>query len=236
MSNWVVPFRGREHSTAIRLNFLWNKDNVYIMDNHRASLWCWMQHMKKDEMYNFFHIDRHTDALYSEKDQNCLNGRDIRDMDISEYLETGYEGDFFSTVPLFRWDNYIGLFHKNYQQQIANWCFATHNRGEMPEGLNPVQFHPWHFAGQQVYGRGQWIVNIDLDYFVYKRGMNDFEPMFTDKFLDDFFAPIANFLESGNIKVLTLCLSPECCGNWEAAETLCSKACSILGIDFSLPL
>ena len=237
MSNWIVPFKGREHSTAIRLNFLWNEGPVYIMDNHRAALWCWLQKMEKGTTYNFFHIDRHTDALYSEKDQTCLaeSGKDIAKMSIDEYQEIGYEGDFFSTVPLFRWDNYIGLFHKNYADLIANWCFATHGRGEMPEGLNAVQFHPWHFAGQQVYGRGKWIMNIDLDYLVYKKGVGVFEPMFSDAYLDDFFAPMADYLQQGNIEVLTLCLSPECCGSWETAEKLCAKACTVLGVDFSLP-
>jgi len=35
------------------------------MDNHRAAMWCWFQHISTDRKYNLFHIDKHTDTLNS---------------------------------------------------------------------------------------------------------------------------------------------------------------------------
>ena len=45
------------------LKFLWKSDNapIYIMDNHLAAAWCWMQECITDEKYNFMHIDQHSD-------------------------------------------------------------------------------------------------------------------------------------------------------------------------------
>lgn len=36
--------------------FLWQGDNVFVMDNHKSALWCWMQMCSPDEKYNFMHI------------------------------------------------------------------------------------------------------------------------------------------------------------------------------------
>ena len=48
MSEWLVPFKGRNRSLSFDQNFLWRKDNIFIMDNHRAALWCWLQHMSPE--------------------------------------------------------------------------------------------------------------------------------------------------------------------------------------------
>ena len=42
---WLVPFKGRNTSGIYEQNFLWRDGAVYVMDNHRAALWCWIQHL-----------------------------------------------------------------------------------------------------------------------------------------------------------------------------------------------
>lgn len=42
---WLVPFKGRCYSGHYEQNFLWRHGNVYVMDNHRTALWCWLQHV-----------------------------------------------------------------------------------------------------------------------------------------------------------------------------------------------
>jgi hypothetical protein len=46
------------------LHFVWKDDRspVYIMDNHRGALWCWINCVPRDERYSFFHLDYHWDA------------------------------------------------------------------------------------------------------------------------------------------------------------------------------
>ena len=53
----------RRNSYDTHLNFLWKADGLplYIMDNHLAAAWCWMQECSSEESYQFFHIDRHND-------------------------------------------------------------------------------------------------------------------------------------------------------------------------------
>ena len=43
--------------------FLWQSEKVFVMDNHMAALWGWLQVCNPQEKYNFMHIDRHYDML-----------------------------------------------------------------------------------------------------------------------------------------------------------------------------
>lgn len=62
MSEWLVPFARRNASGAYNQNFLWRDGNTYVMDNHRAALWCWLQHITPGERLSLLHIDCHTDT------------------------------------------------------------------------------------------------------------------------------------------------------------------------------
>lgn len=50
-------------SGVSNLNFLYKEDNIYIMDNHLAAGWCWLQELQPKTSYNFFHLDRHADLI-----------------------------------------------------------------------------------------------------------------------------------------------------------------------------
>ena len=112
-SNWLIPFKGRNHSGAYTQNFLWQQDSIYIMDNHRAALWCWLQHIKKDEKYSLFHIDRHYDTLNSRMKEWLGVLPDLTKLSINEYLELKYlcEG---TEANIIRYDNYLSIFLKKY--------------------------------------------------------------------------------------------------------------------------
>ena len=246
MSDWIIPFEGRGHSTAVKQNFLWNDGNVYVMDNHRAALWCWLRHLTPGEPVGLCHIDRHTDALLAEKDAAALAGllaahpedsplAALAELDAKAYLAAGYEGEFFTTVPLFRWDNYIGLFLHALPEAVAAVAFATHGRGAVPAGWEVTELAPWHLPAAGFLGRGRWLVNLDLDYFFYKMAPGDYRSMFGPSYLRDTLLPIRRALESGTAAALTISLSPECCGGWKPAEALCAEICEILGLDFRLP-
>ena len=66
---WIVPFKGRNHSGSVEQNFLCRAGNVYVMDNHRAALWCWLQELDLTAPHSLIHIDRHPDALQSRLDE-----------------------------------------------------------------------------------------------------------------------------------------------------------------------
>ena len=59
---WLIEPFERGHSGTFDCNLLWQSENVYVMDNHRLALWCWMQHIE-EEQYDIVHIDEHYDCL-----------------------------------------------------------------------------------------------------------------------------------------------------------------------------
>jgi len=56
---WLVDFKGRKSSGVYNQNFLWRSGSVYVMDNHRAAMWCWLQHVDPNHPHAILHIDRH---------------------------------------------------------------------------------------------------------------------------------------------------------------------------------
>ena len=109
MGEWIIPFEGRNYSGTYKQNFLFKKDNLYIMDNHRAALWCWMQHLNDKQEINLFHIDCHCDTLYSRMDEWLKIYPNVKKQTIEEYLQFSYDIDGVY-CHLFRWDNYLSIF------------------------------------------------------------------------------------------------------------------------------
>ena len=59
--------------------------------------------------------------------------------------------------------------------------------------------------------------------------------MFSETYIEDVFKAIKQGIGNKRFAVVTVCLSPECCGGWEPAEQLCAKLFDTLKIDFRLP-
>ena len=85
-TEFLLPFAGRNHSGATNQNLLCKAGNVYIMDNHRAAMWCWLQEVPEDGVVGLFHIDEHYDTLYSRIDEWKASLPALRGLRIGEYL------------------------------------------------------------------------------------------------------------------------------------------------------
>lgn len=61
---WLKETSGNiydKESGTHSLNFLGQDRNIYVMDNHLAAGWCWLNSLNPNEQYNFFHVDQHQD-------------------------------------------------------------------------------------------------------------------------------------------------------------------------------
>jgi virulence-associated protein VapD len=135
---WLVPLKGRSASGVYNQNFLWRDGTVYVMDNHRAAMWCWLQDVDPSHAHSLFHMDRHYDCLPSpEWLENCPE--DIRQLSIDEYLNFDYAFDDFGRerrIRLFRWDNYLSIYLARYRNSIDPLVMYTHNDGAPPAQLS----------------------------------------------------------------------------------------------------
>lgn len=216
MENFLIPLLNRGESGPSQDNVLWQNKNIYVMDNHRLALWCWFQEMQKGKRYNLLHIDAHPDLS-----ESALSGfdSDLWTITLDDY-RCVWQKEI--NLPLFRWDNYIEIFLKKYPELIGKTVSATHHLGskkELSEDIKDydlVKFANGLFSEAKYINDLPWIVNLDLDYF-FSAAPEKLE-LFSQGFVKSLAKSIKQGLENGMIQVLTVSLSPECCGSWEKAE------------------
>lgn len=243
---WHIPLLHRGVSGHCTQNFLWQNGPVYIMDNHRAAWWCWLQqHLVPSQPINLFHIDRHTDTLTSNLPswKKSLPPQ-MRDVSLQDYLNYRSQLNGSEGVTI-RWDNYLSLFFEYEQANLGSIFFATHGEGDAPNLPTGSwrDISPWELPANfdfHVSRGNNWIVNVDLDYFFCDMDDGSCQRFLARDYVQALFLGIKKHLANGRIKVLTICLTPDengFSGGWASAETLCSEICQHLGIqDFQLPL
>lgn len=221
------------------LVFLWKSDNVYVMDNHLAAAWCWMQECDAETRYNFMHIDRHNDLGTNTPFDVYRYIKDYQHLSIDEYTGLSWTNDGNGIqVKAFLWDNYIAqcayLFPKWFQDVAFSTRTPFLGRREREKLLGTEIYslsatELLHYIDNDIHvdedaeqlnesvGRPslKWIVNLDLDYFFEKVDNHDNIQIMSD----DYIRLLARKLRFviNRIQVLTIALSPECCGGWENA-------------------
>ncbi len=222
---FLIPLIDRGLSTSSRDNVLLRtggpKENIYIMDNHRLALWCWFQKIEKNKRYNLIHIDAHPDMSESAlKDFS----HDLWNLSLTDYQKIWQKN---INEPLFRWDNYLEVFLQKYPECVGATYSATHHLGSAKslsidvESFNLPKMLKTILSGESYINEFNFIVNLDLDYF-FSAAPQKLQ-LFSDEYIESITQSIALGLESGIIEILTISLSPECCGSWEKAEAMLSK-------------
>lgn len=234
---WLVPFKGRSHSGPYNQNFLWKSDSVYVMDNHRAALWCWNNEIDLSNKHSLLHVDQHTDTLQSQLDV-WLKHLPPCTASIEDYLAKTYVS-VGTKCPVIRWDNYLSIYFSKFNSSIDNCFFATHHDGDEPNFDRVHQVDMWNLPnvmGGCFYENSPWIVNIDLDYFYFETD-SEIAPIVSDKYLEICFESLRKAIDNKLVAVTTICLTPDepFTPGWEQSEKLASRILDILGKKFELP-
>ncbi|MCW9608829.1 peptide arginase family protein [Klebsiella oxytoca] len=239
--NWLIPLTKKGSSGAYNLNFLIQDKDIYISDNHRIALWCWMQKLKPGNDIALFHIDRHYDTLplhtpYKNAFPGVFNLKSHQ-----EYLELKTLV-YREETPLIRWDNYLSFFISDdtIKNNIESIYFATHKDGAYPD--NPfehcfTEVEPYELLedlDSAIDNHKKIIINIDLDYFFTNKSEKAYFQFLDDEYITELFKIVKTGINKNKITCLTICLSPECCGGWSNSEHILDIAKKELGIDFTL--
>jgi hypothetical protein len=240
MGDWLIPFRGRNYSGTYSVNFLWRYQGVYIMDNHRAALWCWLQHVDPLQPVSLLHVDRHYDTLYSRMGDWLSVLPDLTGITIDEYLGLQSVPIAGTTHPLFRWDNFVSIFLEKWGHNLKHCCFATHGEGDKPRHPRFSEYDVWELPENLPYlfansAKAPWICDIDLDYFFYSARASEYRLLLSREYLHQIISTVREAYGRGDVKVVTISLSPEWCGGWLQSEQLCDVVCDLLGVPFQLP-
>jgi hypothetical protein len=225
--SWPLPLTRKGPSARTQCNFLWNQDNIYIMDNHRLALWCWLQHLNESSSYSLFHIDAHYDT--DPKLLGLINESEItalKSVTLAQYM------DFkISKEHLIEWDNYLPLLEKLYPKTKDLFISSTHHiglKGNFDKELEIYELY--RYLDDQLISKKNWLFNIDFDYFFAR----DYKatPLMDKDYITKIFSTIKLAYDEGRILCLTAALSPECCGSWENAEMILKPFCEVFEIDY----
>jgi hypothetical protein len=80
----------------------------------------------------------------------------------------------------------------------------------------------------------KWIINLDIDYFFCEIGERKGIQLLSNEYITEFACILKNALQRNRIIGLTIALSPECCGGWKNAESICSIITDKIGLNFKL--
>lgn len=233
---WVVPFKGRNHSGPVNQNFLCKSGNVFVMDNHRAALWCWLQEVDLGAPHSLIHIDRHYDALQSRLDE-WMKHLPIWSSGIDEYLGKAYQSEA-GQCPVVRWDNYLSIYLESFARSLKKFYCLTHGDGDKPNYKYPLHEPaselPENLSSWLSEQEAPWIVNIDLDYFYCQFGSGH-RRMLSDDYIDAVAEGLKDAMDRGAIGVLTLCLTPDSfTPGWADTEALAARLLKGLDLTFQL--
>ena len=237
-ANFIFPFRGRNKSGIYEQNLLWKSGSVYVMDNHRAALWCWLQELDLNQPHSLFHIDQHNDCLQS-KLCEWVKNLPSWSSSVHHYLDHSYNAEDGEALVI-RSDNYLSIYLHEFGRNLSACCFATHSCGDPPNHDAVIEVAcsdlPSELNCRLNDSAAPWIVNVDLDYFF---GGSDEDPriIVSDDFLCKTFLCLRQGMEAGAVAVTTICLTPDSpyTPGWDESERLATKILKILGIDFQLP-
>ncbi|PCE64144.1 peptide arginase family protein [Sediminicola luteus] len=219
------------------VNFLYNVGNIYIMDNHLAAGWSWLQEVDGEIPHNYLHIDRHYDLLGFKKTiqtQVIDKGINLHELSFQEYLELRQLGNNGDQFQMFRWDNYILNLSYAYPNLFQNTFFATHDEGNredyfINEDLDFLRLLSDVDSLIDQYGDQGWILNLDIDYFYSNIGEVNIQ-VIDDEYIIQLVLKIRKVIDK--LTVFTICLSPECCGGWQNSIKKTEIICDVLDLDF----
>lgn len=238
MGTLILPFKGRNISGAYNQNLLWQDGSVYVMDNHRAAMWCWLRHVDPDQPHSIMHIDRHYDTLYSQMDTWLKALPSLQGLSIQQYLDVPYKGLCMDEIPIIRWDNYLSIYLELFAANIAVLKSITHHDGDVPRFQKLMKAELWELPANFKYWiryyQTPWILNIDLDVFFCDGEDATAVRLVDDSFITDLARDIRKMRDEGRIGVITICLTPDdnLTGGWEETLRLAKLMCHEIGVNF----
>jgi len=211
-------------SESHQLNLLWQQERVWVMDNHRAAMWCWFQALDRSKKYHYLHIDAHYDALAGAVKDFRECQIHLSDITLDHYLKLTSSAGKQSLI---RWDNYHPILFECYSDMIEKAYFCTHHMGrngcaeyiktwESSDLIREINRHETDGSN--------WILNIDIDFF-FTVGDPKLD-LFSEEYVAEFSKWVQKKKEQGAI--ITFALSPECSGGWERAIAFLQKHFSFL--------
>lgn len=211
--------------------FVWNKEKIYIMDNHRAALWCWLNEIKKNPKIKLkiLHIDNHLDMSPKGLHCKCATNVNFDKLELDDYLKSQHNCEQYGNIEIFSYENFLRFFVQTYPGNINPLdVFVTQHHWEIKPNIDPAMTQNLEkYLGKvevstdcsQAAKRlhigdlislfendhfSNWIVDLDFDYF-YNEETNKLNIKLAEKVI----LHIKEWYDKNRIIALTVAWSPE---------------------------
>lgn len=212
--------------------FVCNEDSIYIMDNHRAALWCWLQEITTDKnnKFNLLHIDNHLDMTPKGLDCCFSSKYALKKTSIKQYLIMRHSCKEYGTIPIFSYDNFLRFFLQSFSNIVnVEKAYVTlpysNNKPTAKKNKIDKNFKKtfgFDKTDDDCYSRAKrlykndllnllkqdskekWIIDLDLDYF-YSENTHSLNT----ELAKEIFTLIKNWYNKKKIVIVTVAWSPE---------------------------
>jgi len=222
------------------IGFIYQSGKIYLMDNHMAAAWCWLNELDIKKEYNFFHVDRHYDLLNNSSEKYLRSLSIEKPLNLQQFVDLEVEKTCEAcNKQLFRFDNYIMNMIGLYPNMFKRLIFATHRDGSTPPDLEieyypEIQSLPIELAYQiNEYDDRNWILNLDVDYFFTDKTSTSYMQFLDEEYIDAVCDQI--LLVYDKIDVITIAMSPYFCDGWKNAKRILERIAVKLNFDVELP-
>ena len=234
----VIVSKGRNKSHDVNLNFLAKTKNIYLMDNHLAAFWCWSKELNSLKEYTLTHIDRHDDlsGVFVKEAFHLYKTIDFANISINSLLDLK-----INNHQMLRWDNFIEMFNAFNPFTFNHFEFVT------PKSLpnryryyNNTNLKKWISQPLSISELTQHILkdpplsvlNFDVD-VLFTEGPNHRKKLTKNQMiaLTDKLRLLIQRAE-----LVTIALSPECCGGWNNSIVVFNHLNELLELGFDTAL
>jgi hypothetical protein len=208
-------------------SILYAQDNLYLMDNHRLALWCWLRHLETHSRYHILHMDQHLDFDPVKPGRIPGGFWTIRERTVEEFLSMEAVGE--AGVLAVDWTNYMSTLVADCQNWVSSIDFCMHEPQDFDDTQTPLRTrYDVDQAGALIQqtlrevNSGELserlILNIDIDLLFHEDEDTGRVVRFRDaSFLRSLGEGLRSLRETGQVEVVTVALSPGQCRSWQAA-------------------
>lgn len=249
----LIPFKKRTKNFVDEDSFLYSfrTEKIYVFDNHRLSLWCWRNFIKKYEYgkkYNLIYIDKHIDCCCSSFDDRYKtflekehlfkkldNFRTIlytddegtkksSVMNYGNFLAFALKLELFKNIFIFTQFGDIETYFKREIKYNTKEVFNLDN-------ITCVNRNVERNLVKTFGDHSSIILDIDLDFFTKNVKGKYFIDVISLKRCLKIIKDNLN-----KIEFITIALSPNCCGGWRNSEKILAYFKLVFNLDLELPL
>ncbi len=224
--------------------YFFSEQKIYIMNNHRLSLWCWLNFINKNNFtkHTLIYIDQHIDCRCTDFDKRYKKFlKNINELKIlDKFRKLKYDSNF-GKLALIDWGNFLAFVIK--LKIFKNiFLFTKTKKIDIEREIKYPGKEAFNLKNIIIYSDNNTkkdlvkvfknntdiVLDIDLDFFINTNNTIDKE------LLNEYIEIIKKY--KNKIIFTTISLNTSYCDGWNNAEEILNYFIKIFNLNLEIPL